>query len=224
MAKPAKSSGNSDAAGCAVVGALIGLILLIGKCAGDSTESNVMELMNASNAEMGNAIAAQGPPPAEPLNAASSRRGVAHLRLAVGAESFSGAMVYSQNCYDALSRQFTWAKLDQCGAADMLAVRSIESADTSELTSEEAYFQSEAAAGRYLAAATGAGEPAPEADTRLSELQRRAALERMVGQPPAPEPAEPESASDEIAANATDDGTDTNSELLDNMLERVDGE
>jgi hypothetical protein len=223
MAKPAKSSGNSDAAGCAVVGALIGLILLIGKCAGDSTESNVMELMNASNAEMGNAIAAQEPPPAEPLNAASVRRGVAHLRLAVGAESFSGAMVYSQNCYDALSRQFTWAKLDQCGAADMLAARSIESVETSELTSEEAYFRSEAAAGRYLAAATGAGQPAPEADTRLSELQRRAARERLVGPPPAAPAAstEAESEDDESAANTV---ADTVAEWLDNVLDPVDEE
>jgi hypothetical protein len=131
--------------------------------------------MNTANSEMSNAISAQAPAPVEPLNKASVRRGIAQMRLAVGAESFSGAMVYSQNCYDALAREFSWAKLDQCGAADMFAVRSMESAETGELNSEAGYFQSEAAAGRYLAAATGAGEPAAKADLRLSELQVRAA-------------------------------------------------
>lgn len=32
-------------------------------------------------------------------------------------------MIYSQNCYDSLSRVFDWGKLDQCGGFDMLAVR-----------------------------------------------------------------------------------------------------
>jgi hypothetical protein len=46
------------------------------------------------------------------------------------------------------------------------------------LSSEAAYFQSEAAAGRYLAAATSAGQPSADADQCLSELQARAARER----------------------------------------------
>lgn len=168
-----------------IIGA-IAFIALISQCSGDPSQSNLTELMNESNAEMGNAIAAQAPAPAEPLSETSVRRGISHLRLAVRAEGFSGGMVYSQNCYDALAREFTWAKLDQCGGADMLAARSIDNVDTSELSSEAGYFESEAAAGRYLAAATGAGEPAAEADTRLSKLQSRAARERLVGPQPTP--------------------------------------
>lgn len=170
-----------------IIGAVV-LVVFIGQCSGDSSQSILTELMNESNAEMGNAIAAQASAPVEPLSETGVGRGMSHLRLAVRAEGFSGAMVYSQNCYDALAREFTWAKLDQCGGADMLAVRSIENADTSELGSEAGYFESEAAAGRYLAAATGAGEPAADADTRLNQLQSRAARERPLGSPPTPAP------------------------------------
>jgi len=187
MAPPkprATQPGNSGWTLAAVIGVILLGIYGISQCSGDTSGSNVTDMMNAANADMGNAIAAQTPPPVEPLNAASVSRGTSHLRLAFSAEGFSGAMVYSQNCYDALTRTFTWAKLDQCGGFDMLAVRSIEGADTAALNSEQAYFQSEAAAGRYLAAATGAGQPATEADTRLSQLQRRAARGRTVGRRP----------------------------------------
>lgn len=191
MGKSPKSSAKQANDGCivwAVIGGILLLLYLISRCSPDTADTNGIEAMNAANAEMGNAIAAQSPPPPEPLNAASVSRGVAQLRLAAGAEGFSGAMIYSQNCYDALSREFTWARLDQCGAADMLAARSIDSADTVALVSEPTYFQSESAAARYLVAATGAGQPAPEADTRLSQLQGRVARERLAARRP-PRPA-----------------------------------
>lgn len=211
MARPARQPDNGNLIGCGLIVGVIFLVALAGRCSGDSGGSNVSALMNASNAEMSNAIAAQAPPPAEPLSIASANRGAAHLRLAVGAEGLSGAMVYSQNCYDALSRDFSWAKLDQCGGADMLAVRSIESADTAALTGEAAYFESEAAAGRYLAAATGAGLPAPEADARLGQLQHRAARGRIAGQRPAP-------ANEDVASNL---GSDVNETLGEPVEETI---
>jgi len=88
-------------------------------------------------------------------------------------------MIYSQNCYDSLTREFTWAKLDRCGAFDLLSVRSLDAeADTP--TSESSYFASEAAAGRYLAAATKAGEKPENADVRLEDLQKRISNIRAV--------------------------------------------
>lgn len=133
---------------------------------------------------MGASIAAQSPPPPPAaLDAASVSRGVAHMRLASGAEGFSGAMIYSQNCYDALGRQFSWAQLDRCGAFDVIAARSIDAAEPADLTTENDYFQSEAVAGRYLAAATGAGQEAGAADTRLADLQRRVGGMRIAAQP-----------------------------------------
>jgi hypothetical protein len=182
------SAQQPDNGGWLAAGALVGLILLIvgisqcsspdGDAAGDAA--------NLMNENVSAAIAAQSPAPVEPLNRASVDRGVAHLRVAVGAEGFPGAMIYSQNCYDALSRQFSWAKLDVCGAFDMLAVRSTPDTETSGLDNETRYFESETAAGRYLAAATGAGEDVAKADTRLSQLQSRVARLPSVARHPAP--------------------------------------
>jgi hypothetical protein len=195
----------SDGCGvAAILGIIVVVILAVGRC-GSSTDNASYPTVNELNANMSNAIAAQSPPPPEPLNAASIARGTGHLRLAVTAEGLSGAMIYSQNCYDALAREFTWAKLDACGAFDLLAVRSITDADTGGLANEADYFQSEAAAGRYLAAATGAGEPAPEADQRLSQLQARTARMRTVGRAP---PAAPDS-TEATSSNVTEDTNDS---------------
>lgn len=202
MVKLVKQSAGNETVGYIVVAGIIAFILLVGQCSENSGTSDVSALMNASNAEMGNAIAAQGPPPVQPLSEVNVRKGLSHLRLAVSAEGFSGAMIYSQNCYDALTREFTWAKLDQCGGADMLAVRSIEDIDASELSSEAAYFQSEAAAGRYLAAATGAGQPPAEADTRLSQLESRAAKARPAVRPVASSKLPDEATTIEAADNS----------------------
>lgn len=172
--------------GCAIIGAIVLGIGAIGKCSTQNPATNSTAFVDGN---VSNGIAAQAPPPPEPLSVAAANRGMALVRMAVTAEGFPGAMIYSQNCYDALGRRFSWAKLDMCGAADMLAARSIADVDTSTIASEAGYFQSEAAAGRYLAAATAAGEPTDQADQRLSQLQQRAARERVTGRP-APPPAD----------------------------------
>lgn len=88
-------------------------------------------------------------------------------------EGLPGEMIYSQNCYDALSRQFSWPKLDACGAFDMRAVQALGDDEATGNEKEVEWFQSETAAGRYLKAAVSAGEDADEADVRLSDLQGR---------------------------------------------------
>ena len=184
-ARPAAQ--NSDAwLGCGLVAAVLLGIGAISKCSGTPAPDNAAA--NFIDGSVSNGIAAQTPTPVEPLNAAAVTRGTAHLRLAITAEGFPGAMIYSQNCYDSLAHRFAWAKLDTCGAFDMLAVRSIADADTANLTTETGYFQSEAAAGRYLAAATAAGEPATAADSRLSQLQGRIARAATAGRRAAPTP------------------------------------
>jgi len=162
--------------------------MAIGRCSTPNTRANNSAAAANYAAALGNTVAAQGPPPVEPLSAASVTRGISHLRAAFGAEGFSGAMVYSQNCYDALAHHFSWSKLDQCGAFDALAARSTADADMTGLENEASWFQSETAAGRYLAAATGAGEPADEADRRFSDIQTRAGRSRTVGRRVAPSP------------------------------------
>jgi len=193
-----------------VIGVIVLLIYAVSQCSGTSTGNASSAAYNTANADMSNSIAAQTPRPVEPLSAPAVTRGTAHLRTAVTAEGFSGAMIYSQNCYEALAHQFTWAKLDTCGAFDMLAVRSIATADTAGLIHEPGYFESEAAAGRYLAAATGAGETGAEADARLNQLQTRTARVRAAS--PRPLPARDESNSVAASGNLIDlpldDGAD----------------
>src|SRR3546814_9085055 len=82
-------------------------------------------------------------------------------------------MIYSENCYDALSHKFDWSKLDTCGAFDQAAVHAADTTDLTGLSKEASYFQSEVAAGRYLAAATAAGAEAEAADQRLAALQAK---------------------------------------------------
>jgi len=172
--------------GCAILAVIALGIGAVSQCSRRTGADNSAAFVDTN---VSNGIAAQAPPPVQPLSMPAATRGIAHLRLAVTAEGFPGAMIYSQNCYDALAHHFSWAKLDTCGAFDMLAARSIADADTSALANEAGYFQSEAAAGRYLAAATAAGEAAGEADRRLSQLQARAARGPVAGRR-APAPAD----------------------------------
>ncbi|MEI9899142.1 MAG: hypothetical protein WDN31_02355 [Hyphomicrobium sp.] len=67
---------------------------------------------------------------------------------------------------------------------DALAARSVAAANTDGLDNEAGWFQDETAAGRYLAAATGAGEEPEAADRRFSELQARTANLGTLGQLP----------------------------------------
>jgi hypothetical protein len=147
----------------------------IGKCSSGGSDGAGGEASNLMETNITAGVAAQVPPPVEPLRATSITRGATHMRLAYRAEGLPGAMIYSQNCYDALTHEFSWKKLDTCGAFDMLAVRVIVEAEPVGFAREVGYFQSEIAAGRYLAAATGGGEEAAEADKRLSDVQARAA-------------------------------------------------
>lgn len=176
----------------AVIAGIVGLVLLSGQCSSDDDGSaaNSAAFTNATF-ESEPEPSPEAPPAVEALSAASVNRGLTHVRLAYAAEGFSGAMVYSQNCYDALGRSFSWAKLDTCGGADLLAVRALMDGDATALSNEADYFEGEAAAGRYLAAAVSAGEATAEADQRLSNLQAKIGAVRPLAAPkPAPEVAD----------------------------------
>lgn len=118
-------------------------------------------------------VAAQTPPAVQPLSSPAVREGFAEMGKAFASEGLSGSMIYSQNCYDALSHAFSWRLLDTCGAADLKGVASVPEDEVSGVEKEIAYFQSEVAAARYLGATTGAGASAEDADTRLIEIQQR---------------------------------------------------
>ncbi len=162
--------------GWAFGGALVLIVLVIsslGKCNNRSTAPNANTTTSSFSTNMSNGVAAQPRQPPSPLSAESVTRGSAHVRLAMRDEGALGAQIYSQNCYDALSRTFSWEKLDACGAFDATAIAMIGDPNAAGLTQAD-WFDSEVAAGRYLAAATGAGLEAAQADERLGKLQARA--------------------------------------------------
>lgn len=174
---PAKGSGNAGLFW--VVGGLFLLIVAIGKCSTPSStvESATSEATNVAQAAIGSAIATQAPPLVLRLDVTNVKRGEANLAKA-NVEGLPGEMIYSQNCYDALGRHFSWAKLDSCGAFDMAAVRDLGDSEAPGFDTEAAWFESEAAAGRYLKAAIAAGEDPDAADMRLSDLQAKIAKAR----------------------------------------------
>lgn len=185
---PAKGTAGGDpSAGCFGAALVAGIIFLFVATRGCSNgnDSSPQAAANLMSSNISAAVAAQPARTVEPVDVAAAARGFAHLRLAMRAEGFPGAMIYSQNCYDALSRTFSWSGLDRCGGFDMLTARAADDADLSSFPAESGYFAGEAAAGRYLAAATGAGEETGEADARLETLRKRAAGS-PVPLPPAP--------------------------------------
>jgi len=189
MVRPRRNAAQppSDVAGgwglAALILVIVGIVS-IGKCSSGGGEGADTEASNLMETNITAGVAAQTPPPVQPLSAPSVTRGAAHFGLAYRAEGLPGAMIYSQNCYDALTHKFSWAKLDACGAFDMLAVRAIQDSDLMGMDGETNYFEAETAAGRYLAAATGGGEAAADADTRLSALQAKVARAPYPVHPP----------------------------------------
>jgi hypothetical protein len=156
-----------------VVVLVVGLLAMIAMCS-PSKDKTAQSFASPSLSNQIESMPTPTPAPISALSPTSLGLGKRHFTAVAKAEGLSGMMVYSQNCYDALSRSFSWAKLDLCGAFDMLAVKAADVAEAGGLTTEVEYFGSEAAAGRYLAVAAKAGEGADEADQRLEALQRRA--------------------------------------------------
>jgi len=172
VAQQPGARGDSAQVGC---GLAILIVIILGATALCSKDTNqtVTGTGTTDNAVglMGNSASESPPPPLQPFSRKAAKIGIRHFRLAYRLEGATGAMIYSRNCYDALERHFSWAKLDICGAFDMAAA-GIVGGDEGESSGEASYFDSEAAAGRYLASATKAGEQASEADQRLALLQR----------------------------------------------------
>ena len=116
-----------------------------------------------------NLLAPAQPETPLPLNKIAVKRGQTQMKLVVGLDLSGAAKIFSQNCYDALSRKFDWHQLDRCGGFDATAGRWTE--DHLAVTGAEAdWFQSESAAARYLNAATSNGLPPSEADIRWEAI------------------------------------------------------
>jgi hypothetical protein len=169
--------------GCGAIGygllGLIGLSFAISFCSkqdggGDTSDASGNYEQAADNLE-----ASAEPTEPLPLDASAVNVGAGQLKLVAALDLPGSRQIFSQNCYDSISKKFDWHQLDRCGGFDALAVRWIETRTVGE--SELEYFQSEAAATRFLSAATANGLAGGEADVRWANLEasvRKLALPR----------------------------------------------
>ena len=168
-----KGSGRRGAWTIGIIGTLVVLVNL-SKCSSTSPRTPAeVAASDPAIKTLTSSVSAQTLPAVQPLSSPAVREGFAEMSKAFASEGLSGSMIYSQNCYDALSHAFSWRLLDTCGAADLKGVASVPEDEVSGMEKEIAYFQSEVAAARYLGATTGAGTSADDADMRLIEIQQR---------------------------------------------------
>lgn len=164
-------------AGLAIV-ALIG----IGQCSSNQSAAalNTTDVVGNEVASVVEAEPSASPTPTAPsaLDVKAVARAGRTFQTVQQGEGFPGAMIFSQNCYAALSGAFSWAKLDSCGGFDAAAVLAMDQDSGDAGSSELSYFDSEASAGRYLEAVTAAGETADNADLRWSALTAKAVRPR----------------------------------------------
>lgn len=184
--QPSRSNADDNYAGCGIAVVILLVIGALSQCS-EKPKSDEQVAATAFSNTTGNAIATQSPIPIETVDRRSAKKAQRDWKVVSATEGLSGAMVYSQNCFEALTHQFSWERVDICGAFDLLVISRMD--DTGQDTpSEAAYFDNETAAGRYLAAVTGAGEEAAKADLRLEVIQQQV----NTANPPArtPEPTE----------------------------------
>ena len=176
---PPKPKPNNG--GCFAWAAVVGLVLVIARCSSSTlaptAPSSAAEVVGDAQEALVSAVSKQTPPHVEPLSLKDVRRGDARVAIAAK-EDLAGEMIYSQNCYDVVGRDFSWSKLDECGAFDAAASLALGDEVPPAADKEVAWFDSEAGAGRYLKAATAAGLDSDAADQRLAELQAMVAARR----------------------------------------------
>jgi hypothetical protein len=190
--KPVQENGRDLAI---VLTTLVGATILISRCSDTTTSSSIEPAANAMDSDLVNeistplSVASKQAPKPDP---AASRRAAVHLRLSLDAEGFSGAMVYSQNCYASLERKFSWRKLDQCAAYDTLVQVGATSAP--DLSSGEGeYFSKANVRQRFDLAASGDGTDASSIEEHFTVLQS-AALARLPDLQVAAEQSSPDAA------------------------------
>lgn len=196
-------SGQDDqkAFGYGLAGLVVFLFIGATFCSKQDNQSNApaaSENYGQAAANLDSAAEAAAP---LPMDASAVQRGASQLRLVASLDLPGSRQIFSQNCYDALAKQFDWHQLDRCGGFDALAVRWIEQS-TSLTEGELEYFQSEAAATRFLTAATTNGLAGSDADIRWAAL---ASSTRKLALPRQATPAN----DDRANTNAEADGIDT---------------
>ena len=185
-----------------ILAAGLGFGFLIWVASANDSGSSANNTMNADmNVAVDANTATEAAPTAPlPLDVSAAGRGYGQFRLVSAVHDSASPQIYSRNCYDALGKAFDWHQLDRCGGFDALAARAIEQDDSAD-DDEVTYFQSEAAATRFLQAATTAGLDTTEADERWSKLQQMALKAKL---PKAAVSQEPLGSATDAGENAAD--------------------
>lgn len=155
------------------------------------------------------------------VNSGSVARAARHLKLALDAEGFAGAMVYSQNCFASLATTFSWGKLDQCEGFDSLATVALS--QSFEQGPEADYFQENASHARFTAAALQhQGEPS-SVESHLSDLAR-AAFAKIENLATAEGPPDISYGASDDATSSADEEDDAPSDAADEPEQEADPE
>ncbi|WP_146037350.1 hypothetical protein [Novosphingobium guangzhouense] len=200
MSGASTSNPKGGLSGWVIVAVVGAALFVIAQCSG--TPKSDQQVAAASfTSETSKAIASVAPAAVEPLEMTSVRAAAKDFKAVYGAQQLPGAMIFSQNCFEGLAHEFSWSRLDECGAFDAIAVGRLDAeADTT--SSEYTYFDQEIAAGRYLAAVSSAGESADNSDLRLEDLHAKVAVAA-----PAPTPAAmPDQGTEPAPADAAEEG------------------
>lgn len=186
--RPGEKRPGKDNSGKFGIAAVVGVVVLMvylgrGDRVATSADSEPTVAPTADRTISG-PTSPPSPTPAatQSLSRARVRAGITMLATMRRADGWDGALVFSRNCHAALETTFNWGGLDRCGGFDAAAAAQIDDPNITEEAAE--WFQSEAAAGRYLALTTTAGLPPEEADARWSALTKF--LPRQQAVPPTP--------------------------------------
>lgn len=170
-AVPSPDSNN----GCIVIGGIIGLLSLVAYCSDSSDGSPVQQPAYVSTAGVAEEISQQ----VQPLDLEAVKTGYNHFKKVAATGVQGGSLIYSQNCFAAIEKEFSWPGLDRCGSFDQIAVRIAYQNSGYFNEKELEYFESEATAGRYLASSTKNSTAGDDVDVRFGELQKAAAASKL---------------------------------------------
>lgn len=183
-------------------------VIAVSTCSRDNTPAdslpNSTVANDAADSLLVNDVASEQSSEPLPLNSSAVRRGSNQLVIVAKLQSNGASRIFSLNCYDAVNKTFDWQQLDRCGGFDALASRWVEEGANASL-STQVYFQSEGAAGRYLAAATGHGLAPEQADLRWEQI--KAAARKAPGPPRPPVIADAGDAMDSMEDNLINEAT-----------------
>jgi hypothetical protein len=166
--QPSNKSGSW--LGWSAVGAIV--VMAIFGSSGTTPSTQTLTSNTDQNAAPSTEVPTQPELQLPAVDTPSVARAARHLKLALDAEGFSGAMIYSENCFSSLASHFAWGKLDQCEAFDVLTQIAMSQSD--ERGPEATYFDKDAVEARFTTIGSQHHGETGSMRSHLSELTEAA--------------------------------------------------